>query len=55
MALGLDLFDLDGVRKQARDPYVYLRERLGTLDASQPLFEKAFQGTHAVPVQSSCP
>ena len=38
MALRLALFDLDGTRKQARDLYVYLHERLGTLEASQPPF-----------------
>jgi phosphoserine phosphatase len=40
----LAIFDLDGTLKQARDPYVYLHERLGTLEASQPFFAKAMAG-----------
>lgn len=44
MTLRLAIFDLDGTLKQARDPYVYLHERLGTLEASQPFFAKAMAG-----------
>lgn len=44
MTLRLAIFDLDGTLKQARDPYVYLHERLGTLEASQPTFAKAMAG-----------
>jgi len=44
MTLRLAIFDLDGTLKQARDPYVYLHERLGTLEASQPFFVKAMAG-----------
>jgi phosphoserine phosphatase len=42
--LRLAIFDLDGTLKQARDPYVYLHERVGTLEASQPFFAKAMAG-----------
>lgn len=44
MTLRLAVFDVDGTLKQARDPYVYLHERLGTLEASQPFFTKAMAG-----------
>lgn len=44
MTLRLAIFDLDGTLKQARDPYVYLHERLGTLEASQSFFTKAMAG-----------
>jgi phosphoserine phosphatase len=42
--LRLAIFDLDGTLKQARDPYVYLHERLGTWEASQSFFLKALAG-----------
>jgi phosphoserine phosphatase len=44
MALRLAIFDLDGTLKQARDPYVYLHERLGTLEASQAFFARGMAG-----------
>ena len=44
MTLRLAIFDVDGTLKQVRDPYVYLHERLGTLEASQPFFVKAMAG-----------
>ena len=44
MALRLAIFDLDGTLKQARDPYVYLHERLGTWEASQPFFAQGMAG-----------
>ncbi|NPA90171.1 MAG: HAD-IB family phosphatase [Chloroflexi bacterium] len=40
----LAVFDLDGTLKQARDPYVYLHQRLGTLEASRPITEKGMSG-----------
>jgi phosphoserine phosphatase len=43
-ALKLTIFDLDGTLKQARDPYVYLHQRLGTWDASQGFFSKGLAG-----------
>jgi len=42
--LRLALFDLDGTLKQARDPYVFLHQRLGTWEASQPFFQKGLAG-----------
>jgi phosphoserine phosphatase len=44
MTLRLAVFDLDGTLKQARNPYVYLHERLGTLEASHAFYEKAMAG-----------
>lgn len=44
MALRLAVFDLDGTLKQARDPYVYLHQRLGTWEASQAFFQKGLAG-----------
>lgn len=42
--LKLAIFDLDGTLKQARDPYVYLHTRLGTLEASQAFFADGLAG-----------
>ena len=42
--LKLAVFDLDGTLKQARDPYVYLHQRLGTWEASQVFFQKGLAG-----------
>jgi phosphoserine phosphatase len=42
--LRLAIFDLDGTLKQARDPYVYLHQRLGTWEASQSFFSKGLAG-----------
>jgi phosphoserine phosphatase len=42
--LRLAIFDLDGTLKQARDPYVFLHTRLGTLEASQSFFADGFAG-----------
>lgn len=42
--LRLAIFDLDGTLKEARDPYVYLHERLGTWEASQSFFAKGLAG-----------
>ncbi len=36
----LAFFDLDGTLKQARDPYVYLHQKLGTWEASKPILAK---------------
>lgn len=44
MPLRLAIFDLDGTLKQARDPYVYLHERLGTWEASQSFYHKGLAG-----------
>jgi phosphoserine phosphatase len=44
VTLRLAIFDVDGTLKQTRDPYVYLHEQLGTLEASQPFFAKAMAG-----------
>jgi len=41
--LRLAVFDLDGTLKQARDPFVYLHQRLGTWEASS-LFQKGLAG-----------
>ena len=38
MPLRLAIFDLDGTLKQARDPYVYLHQRLGTWEACPGFF-----------------
>ncbi|MGQ9594517.1 MAG: hypothetical protein ACUVXH_08320, partial [Anaerolineae bacterium] len=37
-------FDLDGTLKQARDPYVYLHERLGVAEAAAPITEAGLSG-----------
>jgi phosphoserine phosphatase len=42
--LQLAIFDLDGTLKQARDPYVFLHQRLGTWEASQAFFQKGLAG-----------
>jgi len=42
--LQLAVFDLDGTLKQARDPFVYLHQRLGTWEASQVFFQKGLAG-----------
>ena len=42
--LRLAIFDLDGTLKQARDPYVFLHTRLGTLEASESFFADGFAG-----------
>jgi phosphoserine phosphatase len=42
--LKLAIFDLDGTLKEARDPYVYLHQRLGTWEASQVFFQKGLAG-----------
>jgi phosphoserine phosphatase len=42
--LKLAIFDLDGTLKQARDPYVYLHQRLGTWEASQAFFGRGLAG-----------
>jgi len=42
--LRLAIFDLDGTLKEARDPYVYLHSRLGTLAASDAFFADGFAG-----------
>jgi phosphoserine phosphatase len=44
MPLRLAIFDLDGTLKEARDPYVYLHERLGTLEASHAFFARGMAG-----------
>lgn len=44
MSLRLAVFDLDGTLKRARDPYVYLHQRLGTWEASQVFFQKGLAG-----------
>lgn len=41
MPLRLAIFDLDGTLKQARDPYIYLHQRLGTWEVAQAF---SFQG-----------
>lgn len=40
----LAAFDLDGTLKQVRDPYVYLHERLGTLQAAEAFTGKGISG-----------
>lgn len=42
--LRLAIFDLDGTLKEARDPYVYLHSRLGTLAASEAFFSDGLAG-----------
>lgn len=42
--LQLAVFDLDGTLKQARDPYIYLHERLGTLQAAEAFTAKGLSG-----------
>lgn len=42
--LKLAVFDLDGTLKQARDPYLYLHERLGTLEAAEAFTGKGLSG-----------
>jgi len=44
MPLRLAIFDLDGTLKQARDPYVYLHQRLGTWEVSQAFFAQGVSG-----------
>ena len=44
MPLRLAIFDLDGTLKQARDPYVYLHQRLGTWEAAQAFFAQGISG-----------
>ncbi len=42
--LKLAVCDLDGTLKQARDPFVYLHQRLGTWEVSQVFFQKGLAG-----------
>lgn len=42
--LKLAVFDLDGTLKEARDPYVYLHERLGTLEEAEAWTDKGLRG-----------
>jgi phosphoserine phosphatase len=42
--LKLAVCDLDGTLKQARDPFVYLHQRLGTWEVSQVFFQKGLVG-----------
>jgi phosphoserine phosphatase len=42
--LKLAVFDLDGTLKQARDPYVYLHERLGTMEAAEAFTSLGMSG-----------
>lgn len=44
MRLRLAIFDLDGTLKQARDPYVYLHQQLGTWEQSQEFFQLGLEG-----------
>lgn len=44
MGLKLAVFDLDGTLKEARDPYVYLHQRLGTWAQSQAFFGDGLAG-----------
>ena len=44
MSLRLAIFDLDGTLKQARDPYVYLHQRLGTWEVAQAFFAQGVSG-----------
>jgi len=44
MPLRLAIFDLDGTLKQARDPYVYLHQRLGTWEVAQAFFAQGVSG-----------
>jgi phosphoserine phosphatase len=43
--LKLAVFDLDGTLKQARDPYIYLHQHLGTLEAADAFFPQGTDGT----------
>jgi phosphoserine phosphatase len=47
--LKLAVFDLDGTLKQARDPYIYLHQHLGTLDAADAFFTQGMGG--AIPYE----
>lgn len=38
------VFDLDGTLKQARDPYVFLHERLGVAEEAAPITEAGLSG-----------
>jgi phosphoserine phosphatase len=42
--LKLAVFDLDGTLKRERDPYVYLHQRLGTLEAAEAFTAKGISG-----------
>ncbi len=42
--LRLAVFDMDGTLKRARDPYVYLHRRLGTLEAAEVWTEQGRRG-----------
>lgn len=42
--LKLAVFDLDGTLKQAPDPYIFLHERLGTLEAAEAFTAKGLSG-----------
>ncbi|GAB4516544.1 MAG: hypothetical protein Kow0047_28450 [Anaerolineae bacterium] len=42
--LRLAVFDLDGTLKQERDPYTYLHQRLGTLEAARAFTHKGVSG-----------
>jgi phosphoserine phosphatase len=42
--LKLAVFDLDGTLKQAPDPYTYLHERLGTLEAAEAFTAQGLSG-----------
>jgi phosphoserine phosphatase len=42
--LKLAVFDLDGTLKQAPDPYVYLHERLGTMEAAEVFTARGLSG-----------
>jgi phosphoserine phosphatase len=44
MVLRLAIFDLDGTLKQARDPYVYLHQGLGTWEACRPFTAQGLAG-----------
>ena len=44
MSLRLAIFDLDGTLKQARDPYVYLHQRLGTWEVAQAFSAQGMSG-----------
>ena len=42
--LKLAVFDLDGTLKQARDPYVYLHERVGVAEEGKALIATGMAG-----------
>ena len=44
MSLRLAIFDLDGTLKQARDPYIYLHQRLGTWEVAQAFTVQGLSG-----------